>query len=327
MNRLWITACGASRTGRVLGRMKTCPDMRKSVFDRASALAAGFTPGQLRGPSVKRLLHGIYTTPADPVKLSVRARAALLAGGEAARMCEMSSLALAGVELPAQLDADSRTHLHLPVGTCGPRHGGVRVHHTAVQLPVQMVGGLPSLHLAECWLQLAARASLMDLVVVGDGLMRRPRPPDRRPFLVTPEELDAAVQGSPRRPGIRVARLAATLVRPGTDSPMESVTRFRLVQAGLPEPLVNYKIVDKAGRPLFFLDMAYLAQLLAVEYDGRIHVGDVKAMGRGASRRRQLEDRGWRVITVTSSDLSNNMADVIASVRMELNSRGWRPAP
>jgi len=302
--------------------MKSFPAIEQPVFGTASALAAGLTPSQLRGPSVARLLRGAYMKPADAVGLDMRARAALLVGGETARLCEISSLALAGVELPAGFEEDSRVHVHLPVGTCGPRHMGVRVHHTALQLPAQTVGGLPSLHLAECWLQLAARASLLDLVVVGDGLMRRPRPPDNKPFLVSPAELAAAVQASPRRPGVRVAREAAMMIRSGTDSPMESVTRFRLVKAGLPQPSVNYPILDDTGWPIFFLDMAYLAQLVAVEYDGRVHVGDVRRMERDAYRRRRLEDLGWRLITVTAADLADNMAGVIASVRHELDIRG-----
>ena len=73
---------------------------------------------------------------------------------------------------------------------------------------------------------------------------------------------------------------------------MESVTRFHLVQAGLPEPSVNYPIFDGTGWPIYFLDMAYSQQKVAVEYDGAIHVGDTRRMSRDARRRRRLEDDG-----------------------------------
>jgi len=189
-------------------------------------------------------------------------------------------------------------------------------------MPVGQVAGVPSMHLAECWLQLAARATLSELVSAGDGLMRRPRPPLWQPFLVTPDELAAAVATSHRRRGIRLARCAVALVRPGTDSPMESVTRFQLVRAGLPVPCVNYPVLDATDRPIFFLDMAYPEQHVAVEYDGAVHVGNGQQMGADAARRRRLEDAGWRVITATAHDLADSMSGIVASVRRELLARG-----
>jgi len=99
---------------------------------------------------------------------------------------------------------------------------------------------------------------------------------------------------------------------------MESVTRFHLVRAGLPEPRINYPILDDTGWPIFFLDMAYPDQRVAVEYDGGIHVRDTRIMAKDIKRRRRLEDIGWRLVTASALDLPNDMTDVVASVRMEL---------
>jgi len=254
--------------------------------------------------------------------LEIKARSALLVAGVDACLCEVTALGLAGVDLPNRLaPTDEPIHVHVPKELCGPQRVGVRVHHNLRQLPRQQMAGLPTLDLAECWLQLAARASLLELVVVGDGLMRRPRPPLNRPFLVTSSALATAAAESGRRPGIRNARSAVALVRPGTDSPMESVTRFHLVRAGLPEPLINYAILDETGWPVYFLDMAYPQKKVAVEYDGAIHVGDTRRMAGYARRRRRLEDDGWRIITATASDLADGMAGIIASVRYELAAR------
>jgi len=102
---------------------------------------------------------------------------------------------------------------------------------------------------------------------------------------------------------------------------MESATRFYLVRAGLPEPRINFPILDDTGWPIFFLDMAYPEKLVAVEYDGGIHVRDTRAMEKDIHRKRRLEDAGWRIITASARDLPNDMADVIASVRQALATR------
>jgi len=300
--------------------MKPRPVMDQAVFSTQTGRAAGFTPKQLRGPGTTRLFRGIYTTGSPD--LAVRAQAALLASGPLACLCDCTSLNLAGVELPRRFASPTEPlHIHTPPELCGPQRAGIRCHRTATYMPADNVLGLPSLHLAECWLQLAARATVLELVIVGDGLMRRPRPPHNQPFLVPPDVLKAAVAESHRRPGIRAARAAAALVRPGTDSPMESVTRFHLVRAGLPEPRINYPVLDDTGWPIFFLDMAYPDKLIAVEYDGGIHVGDTRFMEKNIHRRRRLEDAGWRIITASARDLPNDMADVIASVRQALAAR------
>jgi very-short-patch-repair endonuclease len=60
---------------------------------------------------------------------------------------------------------------------------------------------------------------------------------------------------------------------------------------------------------------------VAVEYDGAIHVGDQRRLEYDARRRRQLEDLGWRVITVTRADLITNPAGVVQSIRQALADR------
>jgi very-short-patch-repair endonuclease len=49
--------------------------------------------------------------------------------------------------------------------------------------------------------------------------------------------------------------------------------------------------------------MAYPRQKIGVEYDGAVHVGDRRQMEIDAARRRDLQDEGWMIITVTASQL------------------------
>jgi very-short-patch-repair endonuclease len=171
--------------------------------------------------------------------------------------------------------------------------------------------GLFSADPCDCWLQLAEAYSLDDLVVVADGLMRYTEP------IVFQFQLADAVGTAHRLPGLRRAREALKLARDGTDSPAETRLRLALVKDGLPCPEVNYPVRPDGVRTVYRLDMAYPANHVAVEYDGAIHVGNSAQMRRDQTRRRRLEDWGWRVITATATDL-HDPAEVVASVRQAL---------
>jgi very-short-patch-repair endonuclease len=67
--------------------------------------------------------------------------------------------------------------------------------------------------------------------------------------------------------------------------------------------------------------MAYPLAMLAIEYDGAIHVADQVRMQRDIARRRRLESMGWRIITVSAADLLNNPLEIVATVRTALAQR------
>jgi very-short-patch-repair endonuclease len=85
--------------------------------------------------------------------------------------------------------------------------------------------------------------------------------------------------------------------------------------------VVNFPILDDTGWPIYWLDLAYPDLRLAIEYDGRGHVGDHQQMEWDATRRRHLEDRGWRIITVTAADAREGFRSLVASVRTQLATR------
>ena len=78
-------------------------------------------------------------------------------------------------------------------------------------------------------------------------------------------------------------------------------------------------VVDSSGQ--YFLDLGYEQYMLGIEYDGAYHVGDRGQMYRDATRRRILEDLGWRIITVTAADLYRDPSSVVHSVYKALLSR------
>jgi hypothetical protein len=164
----------------------------------------------------------------------------------------------------------------------------------------------------------AARKDLVDLVAVGDSLVRRKR--------TTPENLVTAAEGYTGK-GSRLARRAASYVRSGVDSPTESRLRMLIVLGGLPEPQVNYILRERNGEWSSRLDLCYSDLKLIVEYDGRHHA-EVRANWLNDIKRREaLERDGWRFVIVTSEGLYEAPFDTLLRVRLALIERGCRVRP
>ena len=99
-----------------------------------------------------------------------------------------------------------------------------------------------------------------DLVAVGDAIVRADRMPGPRsrilrPALATFADLDAAIADGRR--GVRSLRDARKRVRIGAASRMETWMRLTVVDAGLPEPVLDHDVYDAFGRFLGCLDAAY----------------------------------------------------------------------
>jgi len=100
------------------------------------------------------------------------------------------------------------------------------------------------------------------------------------------------------------ARRLADLVEPDTESPGESWTRLRLVDAGFPRPVPQYSITDRHGREIYRLDLAYPELRIAIEYDGREFHTDQQDAAHDEERRVQLRDRwGWRTVVVDRNSI------------------------
>ncbi len=63
--------------------------------------------------------------------------------------------------------------------------------------------------------------------------------------------------------------------------------------------------------------MGYAQEKLAVEYDGVVHVGSREQMEIDAERRRDLQNEGWLVLTVTAGQLRDPVS-VVRSVEAAL---------
>ncbi|MFY0405392.1 hypothetical protein [Solicola sp. PLA-1-18] len=122
--------------------------------------------------------------------------------------------------------------------------------------------------------------------------------------LIDPDAVRGALVMLRGYPGIRQARVLAELIDPLVESSGETLTRLRLVDAGLPAPTSQIVLRSRSGVVVARLDMGYEEQKIAVEFDGRRdHSSDEDRAHDAARRRAVAEQFGWRVLVVTSEDI------------------------
>ncbi|HEX2705206.1 MAG TPA: DUF559 domain-containing protein [Candidatus Lustribacter sp.] len=162
------------------------------------------------------------------------------------------------------------------------------------------------------FVHLAGQLSLVDQVVLGDSLVRRNAAAlrDLRKFCSTYDGRAASA-----------ATAAATLVRCGVDSPMETRLRLLIVLAGLGEPTVDYRLHDEEGNLLYRVDLSFPQVRLAIEYDGAHH-DEVGQHGRDLRRREDLEAAGWTFIVVVSKHFHDTPESVLARIHRAMKAAG-----
>ena len=155
--------------------------------------------------------------------------------------------------------------------------------------------------------------TLVDLVVLGDSLVKADR--------TSLEDLVRATADARGR-GVKMARRAASYLRQGVDSAMESRLRMLIVIAGLPEPQVNVILRRADGSWLVRLDLYYSTFLLLIEYDGRQHAESTDQWYRDIARREILDSMNIRLLIVTADDFYNHPEQVLIKIRDALLERG-----
>ncbi len=141
---------------------------------------------------------------------------------------------------------------------------------------------------------------LLDAVIAtADNYPERDETPRPR---VTLDDVVQQLDRWGRFAGSATVRKAITFVRERVESPKETETRMLIIQAGLPEPVVQFDVRD-ADVSIARLDLAYPEWRIAIEYEGDGHRTSSAQWRRDIRRHRDLEDRGWAVIRLTQQDL------------------------
>jgi very-short-patch-repair endonuclease len=269
-------------------------------FRGSTAVARGLvTPGRLRGPRFRRLFQDIYVAAEVEVDLALRSRAAylvvagcgVLGGWSAAELLDASC---GPKDAPAEV-ITRRYHRAQP---------GLRVRQDRVPADeITTVGRIPVTNPQRTAFDLARRPPRVDGVIAVDALARV--------YGFAPAELRALDR---RHLGGRGScRLAAVLrlANPLAGSPMETRIRLAIVDAGLPVAVLQHPVGP------YRLDLAYPAIQLAIEYDGREHLTQERAL-RDLDRQAYLSAAGWgRVLRFRAAE-AHQPAVVATRVRGEL---------
>ncbi|MBW8732316.1 MAG: hypothetical protein JF622_15445 [Terrabacter sp.] len=239
------------------------------------------------------------------------AEAALLVSEPGSYVSHHTAARLLGAVAPDHPDVHVTSHRLRVKGS------GLTGHRAKVGQQVELWRGIRMTSPVQTFLDLAHCLTLVDLVVLGDSLVRRRR--------TTPEELVSATRDH-RGPYSRLARRAAALVRAGVDSPMETRLRLLIVLAGLPEPEVDHRVHDGDGTLVRRYDLSYLPFRLIIEYDGRQHAESDEQWLSDIGRDETLDGEQIRRLVIVSRDIYSTPGNTLARITRAMRRAGM-PVP
>ena len=287
--------------------------LRTLPFTTSQAARLHVSIHVLRGHRFVQLFRGVWVSADLTVDESLRITAARLLLPADAALSHVSALRRLGVGL------GSERPLHFSTNTSSQtRLQGVTLHRRLGRLSPSDVDGVPTLGPDRTFVDCATLFGLRDLVRAGDWLVRL--------GLTTPEVL-RAYAAERHLDGVLRARRASVFVASRVDSVTETDVRLLLRFARLPRPEVNAWITDAAGNVLGRGDLVFREYWVIVEYDGWHHERDARQRQKDHLRRERLEAAGWRLIVITSADMSNPIG-IVKRVDTVLRDAGYRgPVP
>jgi very-short-patch-repair endonuclease len=97
---------------------------------------------------------------------------------------------------------------------------------------------------------------------------------------------------------------------------MESVLRWLLLEAGLPEPVLQ-QVVRVDGRFVGQVDMSWPDRKVLVEFDGDVH-RERRVFVDDLRRQNGLVLAGWTILRFSSADVLGRPEQVLATIRAAL---------
>ncbi|WUR61940.1 hypothetical protein OHS32_11330 [Micromonospora chokoriensis] len=137
--------------------------------------------------------------------------------------------------------------------------------------------------------------------------------------LVAIPELRASIKARVGKRGWKRMTQVAELADAGAESAPESRLRVRIVLAGVPVPVTQF-VVERDGRFVARLDLAWPRLKVAVEYDGLWH-DDPEQFHRDRRRLNRLLGEDWLVLHVTAKRFREDFDGFLAELRRALKSR------
>ncbi|MEV1328718.1 hypothetical protein AB0J20_03975 [Micromonospora costi] len=286
-------------------------DLRGRVFRGSDVVSRGLlTRAELRSRAWRPLFRDVYADAGLTVSHHTRCLAAsrwilppsaAIAGRSAAVLYGVGSV---GIATPLDV--------LVPVGLRFGPVAGLAVHTGEIpEADVRLRAGIRvTTPLRTCW-DLAQWLPVDEAVAVVDALAAR--------RLVRTDELRGHAHDRLGMRGWKRMLRVAELADPGAESAPESRLRVRLVLAGLPRPVTQF-VVERDGRFVARLDLAWPEYKVAVEYDGLWH-NDPDQFHRDRQRLDRLVSEDWIVLHVTAKRLRDDFDGIVADLRRALRSR------
>lgn len=279
------------------------------IVTHQQVLTAGWTDAvisrRLRTGRWKRLRSGVYIVGGVPPSWEQLVLGACLAGGPDVVASHRTAARLWGL-----VSADGRTEVTV-AGVRRVRLPQTKVHQSVLLPALDRTRrrGVPVTNLART---LADTSSHQDPLTVGLWLDQAMR--NEHLSLLELRSCVARLSGPGRR-DLRPIRAALALRLPGYD-PGDSELEVRALRAlhdsGLPAPVQQFQVRRLDGR-LARIDLAYPAEMVAIELDGWDHHGRRSAFDPDRIRRNELTLLGWNVYQFTSTMSDDVLTATIAA--------------
>jgi Transcriptional regulator, AbiEi antitoxin len=271
-------------------------------FTSRDAAAVGWSERYLRefvrGGAIRRVLRGVYVdaSVADDLASRLCALAKIVPVGDVICLRTAGWLWSADV-LP--VGAHRRippVDVMAPSGAAGPRRAGCRGRTGALEprdiLALKGVLVTPPARTTADLLRLLRRP---DALAAGDAM--------RRATGVEPDAIAEVLDRFRGQRGVVQARELLELSDPRAESPQESRTRLRCVDAGFPCPEPQIEVFDAGGAFVARLDMGYRKERKGLEFDGDEFHRTIEQDRHDQGRREAAEREGWAVSVVTTEHL------------------------
>ena len=274
-------------------------------LDRSGARAAGITDWQLRHRDVTRSSRDTYL-PQLSDQLD-RVRAVLLGAPDGAVVSHLTAARLWNFEIPLVPD-DGRVHLTVRPEARLRHRRDRRIHYSAVPpAETRRRHGVLVTSPSRTWIDLAAAVPQAALLAVTDQMLARG---------FSEDEFPAMLRRSAGRRGVVAARRVVACADGLAGSPMESVLRWLIHEAGLPRPVLQH-VVQAGGRFAGQVDLAWPDRKVLVEFDGNVH-RDRRVFVEDVRRQNALVLAGWTVLRFTSADVLGRPEQVLVAIRAAL---------
>ncbi len=284
-----------------------------ALFDNQGGVATAAQITQLTGrrylqmlvdcTAVQRIWHGIYSLgPADHDR---KLRGLDLSCGEQVAVCLDTAAQAYGFDT----EDSSTLHILNPTGHQLRPAPGLIIHRRD-GAPLMSVSGRPATAAAWTAVEVARTLPRPRALATLDAALRSRQ--------CDPHALSGAVTAQSGRRGIVKVRHLLPLADGRSESPMESEARLVMIDGGLPEPVLQYEVIDAMGH-LRRLDFAWPNQMIAAEYDSdQWHVG-ADALRRDRRKQAAMQDLGWIVVPIVREDVRHRKHELVDRIFAHLD--------